>query len=749
MYDAKGPISVLPQDYVPATRVMTWVFFLMSLIPYGVYLNASAGAAVWINAHRVGALLVGSGCGAVWLWCIIRGRVPRWMISASMVIATFGLVSVDWASASTPGGARQYHITILLIDVLLFYRSRDTWVYVVLAIMTVWLLVDRSERAYRWGLYRIDGWSTPSDDVYDTFANCDDQPCAQGMSHVAQAIIVDLLILYASAIFAFIFVRAERKAQGQLVSALELSKAVAMLLSRLELSAANELLDSEVNKVGSIASEPISEMAGAFRMISDHLAGIAVFLPEGIAPRPAPPRDDDCFSDISEDLLTPPSESRRDRPKKIKKVRPTSADKQVKMLREQQQAAQIFPAPTNNSPISPVPANSSATSHVPANNGPTPPAPAQNGAISPAEELTTDTGASRDPRISPQQEAVISADEISDSVPPAAAGSPPEATPAAATQFKVWKLDGGVADNRVGESTSGSEDDGSQVGLVSGRRWRMKKLAVQVRVRAVVQFRVHDLLRHTDMMSQKEACKRVTLTISSILECVFHNISRASGQVIAFNATTCIAVHPRRGADLAIRSALQVSGKFNARKGAEWVAASIAIGGVLMGVAGTPSRRTPIVHGDAVQMVEASTTGADPQYPVRASMTAMQECVVRDGEDDGLLRMIPQLRWITCSNGIEVRKRVIPSDQLDGDARMGSSSTEDSARKSSLHIWPSSEEEAAERGSNPLDPPRRQSLPAEGPASDWREPGWWPDEDGDKGNTGDAMPGSIGDHIAG
>eukprot|EP00664_Eupelagonemidae_sp_cell27_P007746 gene7746-4317_t len=69
---------------------------------------------------------------------------------------------------------------VLVADMPICLAARGAAVAALIAATPAYLLLDATEAAWRWGLWRVDGWTAPPAPLMRQYAGCADPPCAQG-----------------------------------------------------------------------------------------------------------------------------------------------------------------------------------------------------------------------------------------------------------------------------------------------------------------------------------------------------------------------------------------------------------------------------------------------------------------------------------------------------------------------------------------------------------------------------------------
>eukprot|EP00665_Eupelagonemidae_sp_cell47_P013212 gene13212-biopygen4391 len=107
------------------------------------------------------------------------------------VACAAGIVLIDWGSVSRLADSN-WPLCVIVLDVLLVADARDSAARCVIALVLVWLVVERAERGVRFGLYesaQFDG-KPPMPGP----CNCATPPCAKGLLMPALGFAINAIV---------------------------------------------------------------------------------------------------------------------------------------------------------------------------------------------------------------------------------------------------------------------------------------------------------------------------------------------------------------------------------------------------------------------------------------------------------------------------------------------------------------------------------------------------------------------------
>eukprot|EP01062_Namystynia_karyoxenos_P079707 TRINITY_DN8453_c0_g2_i9.p1 TRINITY_DN8453_c0_g2~~TRINITY_DN8453_c0_g2_i9.p1 ORF type:complete len:384 (+),score=63.34 TRINITY_DN8453_c0_g2_i9:72-1154(+) len=269
-----------------------------------VLLMAGSFRTVTRMSHVQYLLTIVSNSLTVVLMRFCSGGRLRLLIGLSLVANVLGTIIRDWANASV-AELRLWGLAIVLIDVALVCNVHKQVVSLILFILVAWLLIERIESVYVFGLYDSSYWG-PGNQLVD-LCDCSDPPCALS-ARVAFAHYVALLFIFFSDFYLTRgFAEGMRQQFAMVTASVSVCTSVATMLSRYEVSAARELVDG----VQGAALPP--EMRVAFGVLLRNLDSYRPYLPQSCLRTDE--RGDKQVSDTDDDSRPPPvqdAETRQD-----------------------------------------------------------------------------------------------------------------------------------------------------------------------------------------------------------------------------------------------------------------------------------------------------------------------------------------------------------------------------------------------------------------------------------------------------
>eukprot|EP01062_Namystynia_karyoxenos_P002527 TRINITY_DN10887_c0_g1_i1.p1 TRINITY_DN10887_c0_g1~~TRINITY_DN10887_c0_g1_i1.p1 ORF type:complete len:270 (+),score=21.00 TRINITY_DN10887_c0_g1_i1:76-885(+) len=139
--------------------------------------NTHTKNVIILDAFNAGATLSGGSLLVNSLASLMFGRMKHKDVLVAVVLASLGTIIADWGQAVLPTRSRVWPWLVIGTDVLLVINAADHWTFFIVAITCLWFHIVASEDIFRWGLYRVDGWSTPHPIRLQEYQDCADPPC--------------------------------------------------------------------------------------------------------------------------------------------------------------------------------------------------------------------------------------------------------------------------------------------------------------------------------------------------------------------------------------------------------------------------------------------------------------------------------------------------------------------------------------------------------------------------------------------
>eukprot|EP01065_Artemidia_motanka_P029536 TRINITY_DN35633_c0_g1_i1.p1 TRINITY_DN35633_c0_g1~~TRINITY_DN35633_c0_g1_i1.p1 ORF type:complete len:995 (+),score=268.84 TRINITY_DN35633_c0_g1_i1:79-2985(+) len=216
-------------------------FVFIFLVGLFVYLGLRDN--LWVNSFRAGLLFGVAGTGSIVGSCLVLRTLSVRTCEIGGVLLVTCIALTDWSQASMVGAPRTWPCCVLVVDMLLVVNARAPAGVAVIGITMLWLLVDSSEQGYRWGMYRIEGWSASDEIDQHRYVQCADPPCATGLEAVWLVGLYSLVYLL-DAYFTRGFAMQMRAEQSRVQLSIEIAEQVAEALVVFDLDRADSILNS-------------------------------------------------------------------------------------------------------------------------------------------------------------------------------------------------------------------------------------------------------------------------------------------------------------------------------------------------------------------------------------------------------------------------------------------------------------------------------------------------------------------------
>eukprot|EP01062_Namystynia_karyoxenos_P079275 TRINITY_DN8325_c0_g4_i2.p1 TRINITY_DN8325_c0_g4~~TRINITY_DN8325_c0_g4_i2.p1 ORF type:complete len:781 (+),score=94.80 TRINITY_DN8325_c0_g4_i2:94-2343(+) len=240
----------------------------------------------------VGGVAIGFvACSAAVVFLLVARRMPLIVLEIEMVILAAALICMDWAMASVPDSARLWPGVVLVNDLLLTINARRPVQWAVLYGAILWLLVVSTEDVYRWGLFDVENWVQPSDELITRRIQCTDPPCAiraGGAGTAFCGIVCFLCVDYATTRS---FADGQRQQKERVLAMVRVAQRVAACLVKFDLESAEAELDA-----ASVGDES-ADLCQSFRSLLGNLAGYRPYLPQSCFEEEA-----DAWSSFNDDM---------------------------------------------------------------------------------------------------------------------------------------------------------------------------------------------------------------------------------------------------------------------------------------------------------------------------------------------------------------------------------------------------------------------------------------------------------------
>eukprot|EP01062_Namystynia_karyoxenos_P065038 TRINITY_DN582_c1_g3_i1.p1 TRINITY_DN582_c1_g3~~TRINITY_DN582_c1_g3_i1.p1 ORF type:complete len:740 (+),score=168.64 TRINITY_DN582_c1_g3_i1:179-2398(+) len=193
-------------------------------------------------------------------------------LELALISCTFATICIDWNSAAA-GVVRFWPWMVIVMDILLLAGSSDLMQMVPMTLTTIWLVVDSSEVAFRWGVYDLDGWSKPTEELVDRMKGCANPPCAAGLVPGLMTLGVFLFSFYVDFAATRGFSTGQRKERDRVLASISVASQVAASLVRFDLEEAETALDQATGTLP-------GALQRSFRNLLINLASYRPYLPQ-------------------------------------------------------------------------------------------------------------------------------------------------------------------------------------------------------------------------------------------------------------------------------------------------------------------------------------------------------------------------------------------------------------------------------------------------------------------------------------
>eukprot|EP01062_Namystynia_karyoxenos_P074828 TRINITY_DN7185_c0_g1_i1.p1 TRINITY_DN7185_c0_g1~~TRINITY_DN7185_c0_g1_i1.p1 ORF type:complete len:893 (+),score=128.74 TRINITY_DN7185_c0_g1_i1:91-2769(+) len=202
------------------------------------------------------------------------------------ILVLWSLLSVigDW-SLHAADTVRVWPFILLIMDMSLAIGVREHIQWLCIGIGIIWLFVSSLEDSLQLGLYRIEGWSRPTDaELADT--QCGDPPCAKDITTFPTTFGVSFAVLVVDYLVTRRFAEGMQRQSDSLRASVALAEQVTACLARFDLSAAEEALSREASRAPEqqegIAPVLPPDLARAFQQLVCNLDSYRPYLPESL-----------------------------------------------------------------------------------------------------------------------------------------------------------------------------------------------------------------------------------------------------------------------------------------------------------------------------------------------------------------------------------------------------------------------------------------------------------------------------------
>eukprot|EP00756_Hemistasia_phaeocysticola_P017215 Hpha_TRINITY_DN15525_c2_g1::TRINITY_DN15525_c2_g1_i1::g.107370::m.107370 len=246
------------------------VFIKKLYVPLAIFflcVSSSQAVEAFLGDRLLQAIgLISNGGVCLFVLCrAVMGRDMGRTVDASLVMFVLATAIYDLAAAAELV-QRGWSNVVLILDASLVY-NRPQSVPIVFAVLSVYLLLERMEFAFRFGLYDF-GVPSPS------ICECVDPPCAGTVSHALFTWGNILSVLAVDFILTRGFSIALHRQMRRIKASVDVSAGIAAALARYDVDGAEEA----IAKAGDLPEE----LAESYTHLLSNLRSYRAYLPDGL-----------------------------------------------------------------------------------------------------------------------------------------------------------------------------------------------------------------------------------------------------------------------------------------------------------------------------------------------------------------------------------------------------------------------------------------------------------------------------------
>eukprot|EP00756_Hemistasia_phaeocysticola_P016339 Hpha_TRINITY_DN15469_c4_g5::TRINITY_DN15469_c4_g5_i1::g.174577::m.174577 len=162
----------------------------------------------------------------------------------SLLPCVYVVMLFDWYSASVLN-ARQWTVSVIILDIFLTLRVREIWNLLVISTMLLWLVIERSESAFRFGLYDEGMKDAVEPGTIIGVCDCSNPPCSVTWYTPMTACIIFIIVFLLDYHFTRGFCRSMDEQLRVLETVISVSALVATRLAEYDVDAAESAVCSD------------------------------------------------------------------------------------------------------------------------------------------------------------------------------------------------------------------------------------------------------------------------------------------------------------------------------------------------------------------------------------------------------------------------------------------------------------------------------------------------------------------------
>ena len=273
----------LPFDS-PLQRLRKWVLFLffaavclLSTCFIVMNLAARFGEPVLERGYTVfilGFLFVLST--SVLSFLLVARRAPQLLLVGSAWSLVFWCFSLDLLAIYL-GVTRTWPLIVVIIDLLLVLRVRDSVTFPIVGASCFWIVLTHFDLVWLWGIQSIPEHFGQDGNKASDVLCCPDPPCKSLIGREGGAILFSIFVLVVDFLCTRAFSRAVLKQKDHLQSSVDTAQRVTALLAKFDLDEA----ELELCRVDEEDASP-EEMQAVLRQLLQNLRSYRPYLPAGL-----------------------------------------------------------------------------------------------------------------------------------------------------------------------------------------------------------------------------------------------------------------------------------------------------------------------------------------------------------------------------------------------------------------------------------------------------------------------------------
>eukprot|EP01062_Namystynia_karyoxenos_P049666 TRINITY_DN3810_c1_g1_i1.p1 TRINITY_DN3810_c1_g1~~TRINITY_DN3810_c1_g1_i1.p1 ORF type:complete len:776 (+),score=162.12 TRINITY_DN3810_c1_g1_i1:92-2329(+) len=226
-----------------------------------------------ITALSTGIALALTSQAVLLVYSVASKDMSMQLFELALIGSVLGVICMDWANAAVPGNARIWQFVVLAMDMQLVAGTSNRAQMLTMGATCIWLVTDSVELAYRLGMYDIEGWSRPPEEMFRERTECARPPCATGLGNGALVASIYLFSLIVDFVATRRFSTGQRIERDRVLASIDIASQVAASLVRFDLDEAAAALDQAGGTLP-------GALQRSFRDLLSNLASYRPYLPQ-------------------------------------------------------------------------------------------------------------------------------------------------------------------------------------------------------------------------------------------------------------------------------------------------------------------------------------------------------------------------------------------------------------------------------------------------------------------------------------